>query len=62
MESGKVDVLAFIGSSKVANTLQKQHPRPARLRSILGLDAKNPRSCSPMPISMWRSASASPAR
>jgi glyceraldehyde-3-phosphate dehydrogenase (NADP+) len=32
MESGKVDVLAFIGSSKVANTLQKQHPRPARLR------------------------------
>lgn len=42
MESGKVDVLAFIGSSKVANTLQKQHPRPARLRSILGLDAKNP--------------------
>ena len=42
MASGKVDVLAFIGSSKVANTLQKQHPRPARLRSILGLDAKNP--------------------
>ena len=42
MESGKVDVLAFIGSSRVANTLQKQHPRPARLRSILGLDAKNP--------------------
>lgn len=42
MESGKVDVLAFIGSSKVANTLQKQHPRPTRLRSILGLDAKNP--------------------
>jgi glyceraldehyde-3-phosphate dehydrogenase (NADP+) len=42
VESGKVDVLAFIGSSKVANTLQKQHPRPARLRSILGLDAKNP--------------------
>jgi glyceraldehyde-3-phosphate dehydrogenase (NADP+) len=42
VESGKVDVLAFIGSSKVANTLQKLHPRPARLRSILGLDAKNP--------------------
>ena len=42
MDSGKVDVLAFIGSSKVANTLQKQHPRPARLRSVLGLDAKNP--------------------
>jgi glyceraldehyde-3-phosphate dehydrogenase (NADP+) len=42
MQSGKVDVLAFIGSSKVANLLQKQHPRPARLRCILGLDAKNP--------------------
>jgi glyceraldehyde-3-phosphate dehydrogenase (NADP+) len=42
MQSGKVDVLAFISSSRVANTLQKQHPRPARLRSILGLDAKNP--------------------
>src|SRR5512132_3699583 len=42
MQSGKVEVLAFIGSSKVANELQRQHPRPARLRSILGLDAKNP--------------------
>src|SRR5512132_3538136 len=40
--SRAVDVLAFIGSSRVANMLQKQHPRPARLRSILGLDAKNP--------------------
>lgn len=42
MKSGSVDVLAFIGSSRVANTLKQQHPRPNRLRSILGLDAKNP--------------------
>lgn len=42
MRKGDVDVLAFIGSSRVANTLKSQHPRPNRLRSILGLDAKNP--------------------
>lgn len=42
MKSGRIDVLAFIGSSKVANILKKQHPRSNRLRSVLGLDAKNP--------------------
>jgi acyl-CoA reductase-like NAD-dependent aldehyde dehydrogenase len=42
MESGKVDVLALIGSAKTASILQQQHPRPYRLRSILGLGAKNP--------------------
>lgn len=42
MESGGVDVLAFIGTSRVADILKKQHPRPHRLRSVLGLDAKNP--------------------
>lgn len=42
METGKVDVFAFIGSSKIANTLKKAHPRPNRLRSVLGLEAKNP--------------------
>jgi len=41
MESGKVSVLAFIGSSKVANGLKKLHPKVNRLRSILSLDAKN---------------------
>ncbi|OGR60941.1 MAG: aldehyde dehydrogenase, partial [Elusimicrobia bacterium GWC2_51_8] len=41
MKTGKVDVLAFIGSSKVADILKKQHPRPHRLRCVLGLDAKN---------------------
>jgi len=42
MESGGIDVLAFIGSSKIANLLKRQHPSPNRLRSVLGLDAKNP--------------------
>jgi glyceraldehyde-3-phosphate dehydrogenase (NADP+) len=42
MESGKIDVLAFIGSSQTANQIKKLHPRPNRLRSVLGLDAKNP--------------------
>ncbi len=42
METGDVDCLAFIGSSRVANILERQHPRPNRLRSILGLEAKNP--------------------
>ena len=42
MASGEVDVLAFIGTSRVANLLKRQHPRPNRLRCILGLEAKNP--------------------
>ncbi|NLI10757.1 MAG: NADP-dependent glyceraldehyde-3-phosphate dehydrogenase [Elusimicrobia bacterium] len=41
MGSGKIDVLAFIGSSKVADILKKLHPYPHRLRCVLGLDAKN---------------------
>ncbi len=41
MTSGKIDVLAFIGSSRVADIIKKQHPRPHRLRSVLGMDAKN---------------------
>jgi glyceraldehyde-3-phosphate dehydrogenase (NADP+) len=41
MESGAVDVLAFIGSARVASLLKKQHPRPNRMRSVLGLEAKN---------------------
>jgi glyceraldehyde-3-phosphate dehydrogenase (NADP+) len=42
VERGDLAALAFIGSSRVANVLKKQHPRPNRLRCILGLDAKNP--------------------
>jgi glyceraldehyde-3-phosphate dehydrogenase (NADP+) len=42
MTSGRVNVLAFIGSSRVASILKHQHPRPNRLRCVLGLEAKNP--------------------
>lgn len=41
MESGRVKVLAFIGGSKAAASLKHQHPKPHRLRSVLGLEAKN---------------------
>ncbi len=42
MESGKVDVLALIGSKRTAAILQRQHPQPYRLRQVLGMGAKNP--------------------
>lgn len=42
MRTGKIAVLAFIGSSKVANIIRRAHPKPNRLRKIMGLDAKNP--------------------
>jgi glyceraldehyde-3-phosphate dehydrogenase (NADP+) len=42
VQTGKIDVLAFIGSSSVANQIKQAHPHPHRFRSILGLDAKNP--------------------
>lgn len=42
LRSGGIDVLAFIGTSRVADQLKKEHPRPHRLRSVLGLNAKNP--------------------
>lgn len=41
MKSGKIDALAFIGSSKVSDIIKKQHPKPHRMRSVLGLEAKN---------------------
>lgn len=41
MQSGQINVLTLIGSSKVANELKKMHPKVNRLRAILGLDAKN---------------------
>src|SRR5476651_2034572 len=41
MATGEVNVLAFIGSSKVANDLKKRHPKINRLRAVLSLDAKN---------------------
>ena len=42
MEHGGIDVFSFIGSSKIANVLKKAHPKPNRLRSVMGLEAKNP--------------------
>jgi len=41
MKSGQVNVLAFIGSSKVADLIRSGHPKPHRLRCVLGLEAKN---------------------
>jgi glyceraldehyde-3-phosphate dehydrogenase (NADP+) len=41
LESGHVNALTLIGSSKVADYLKKLHPKVNRLRAILGLDAKN---------------------
>jgi glyceraldehyde-3-phosphate dehydrogenase (NADP+) len=42
METGQVDALAFIGSARTAGIILRQHPRPYRLRTILGMGAKNP--------------------
>ena len=42
IKSGDVDVLAFIGTSKVADILKKQHPGPRPMKAVLGMDAKNP--------------------
>lgn len=42
MASGQISAFAFIGSSRAANELKKQHPKFNRLRTIYGLEAKNP--------------------
>jgi glyceraldehyde-3-phosphate dehydrogenase (NADP+) len=42
MKSGLVDVLALIGHSSSAISLQDLHPKKNRLRLVLGLEAKNP--------------------
>ncbi|WP_235269866.1 aldehyde dehydrogenase family protein [Geoalkalibacter subterraneus] len=41
MRSGDVDALAFIGSPQVGQSLVQVHPRPLRLKSVMGLGAKN---------------------
>ncbi|CAN5598505.1 NADP-dependent glyceraldehyde-3-phosphate dehydrogenase [soil metagenome] len=41
METGRIELLAFIGNSKTADVLKKAHPHPHRLKSVLSLDAKN---------------------
>jgi glyceraldehyde-3-phosphate dehydrogenase (NADP+) len=42
MASGRIQVLAFIGTSRAADALRRVHPEPHRLRCVLGLEAKNP--------------------
>lgn len=42
MKSGKIDVLSLIGHSTSANALQELHPKANRLRTVYGLEAKNP--------------------
>ena len=42
LASGELDGFAFIGTSGVASYLRGLHPRPQRLRCVLGLEAKNP--------------------
>lgn len=42
MAAGDISALAFIGSSRAANSLEKQHPKLNRLRTVYGLEAKNP--------------------
>ena len=41
MASGSIDGLAFIGGSKAADDLIRQHPSPHRLKLFLQLEAKN---------------------
>lgn len=41
MATGKVDIFAFIGTSKAADALVKAHPCPHRLKNCLSLEAKN---------------------
>lgn len=42
MESGDIDMFAFIGTHQGAAALKQMHPKPNRLKAALGLDAKNP--------------------
>jgi len=41
MQSGAIDILAFIGGSVAADALIKQHPHPHRLKIFLQLEGKN---------------------
>ena len=41
MRTGKIDVLAFIGGSRTADTIIKEHPHPHRLKVFLQLEGKN---------------------
>jgi glyceraldehyde-3-phosphate dehydrogenase (NADP+) len=41
LSSGRIDLLGFVGTGKGAEELRALHPRPNRLRCLLGLGAKN---------------------
>lgn len=41
MKSGKIDILAFIGGSRAADAIIKDHPNPHRLKVFLQLEGKN---------------------
>ena len=41
MDTGEIDVFAFIGASTTADALIARHPAPHRLHLLLGLEAKN---------------------
>lgn len=41
MQTGDIDVLAFIGGSKSADEVIKAHPHPHRLKTFLQLEGKN---------------------
>ena len=42
ISSGGIDILAFIGTSGVADNLKKLHPKQHRMKVVFGLEAKNP--------------------
>ena len=42
VQRGSINVLGFIGSTAVAHRIIGQHPYNNRLRTVLGLEAKNP--------------------
>ncbi len=42
VQRGTINVLGFIGSTAVAHRIIEQHPHNNRLRTVLGLEAKNP--------------------
>lgn len=42
VQRGSINILGFIGSTAVAHKIIGQHPHNNRLRTILGLEAKNP--------------------
>lgn len=42
VQRGSINILGFIGSTGVAHKIISQHPYNNRLRTVLGLEAKNP--------------------